>query len=123
MEYDFTWHKKMEVLTMNYDTDYPCKGAKSACESHKNKYADMTITGYKKLESSWSTWSSCDEEEVKEFLYQTGPLTISLNADPLQTYTYCILDLTSNKYPTNEINLYIKEKFVKKIKDKILIKN
>jgi hypothetical protein len=38
----------------------------------------MIITGYKKLESSWSTWSSVDEEEIKEFLYQTGALTISL---------------------------------------------
>ena len=44
----------------------------------------MTITRYKKLEASWSTWSTFDEEEVKEFLYQTAPLTISLNSDPLQ---------------------------------------
>lgn len=49
MEYDFIWHKKMEGLTMNYDTDYPCKEAKSTCKSHKNKYADMTIIGYNKL--------------------------------------------------------------------------
>ena len=27
--------KKMEVLIMNYDTDYPCKGAKSTCKSDK----------------------------------------------------------------------------------------
>ena len=98
----------MKVFTMNYDTDYPSKGAKSTCKSDKNKYVDMIITGYKKLESSWSTWSAVDEEEIKEFLYQTGPLIISLNIDPLQTYTYCICDLTSNKYPTNEIKNLIK---------------
>ena len=63
--------KKMKVFTMNYDTDYPSKGAKSTCKSDKNKYVDMIITGYKKLESSWYIWSAFDEEEeeVKEFLY------------------------------------------------------
>jgi len=49
MEYDFTWHKKMEGFTMNYDIDYLSKGAKSTFKSHKNKYADMTFIGYKKL--------------------------------------------------------------------------
>jgi hypothetical protein len=64
----------------------------------------MTITGYKKLGSSWSTWSAVDEDEVKEFLYETGPLAIALNADPLQTYTSGVLDLTSTKCPSSGIN-------------------
>jgi len=102
MEYAFTWLKKNGGIMT--DTDYPYKGVKSTCRSDKSKYVDMTITGYKKLGSSWSTWSAVDEDEVKEFLYETGPLAIALNADPLQTYSSGILDVTSTKCPTSGIN-------------------
>ena len=101
MEYAFTWLKKNGVML---DSDYPYKGVKSTCKSDKSKYVDMTVTGYKKLGSSYSTWSAVDEDEVKEFLYETGPLAIALNADPLQTYSSGILDLTSAKCPTSGIN-------------------
>ena len=102
MEYAFTWLKKNGGIM--YEADYPYKGTKSTCKSDKTKYADMKITGYKKLGSSWSTWSPVDEDEIKEFLYQTGPLAIALNADPLQTYSSGILDLTSSKCPSSGIN-------------------
>ena len=102
MEYSFTWLKKNGGIML--DSDYPYKGTKQSCKSDKTKYVDMTITGYKKLGSSWSTWSAVDEDEIKEFLYQTGPLAIALNADPLQTYTSGILDLTSTKCPSSGIN-------------------
>ena len=102
MEYAFTWLKKNGGIMT--DTDYPYKGTKGTCRSDKSKYVDMTITGYKKLGSSYSTWSAVDEDEVKEFLYETGPLAIALNADPLQTYSSGILDLTSAKCPTSGIN-------------------
>ena len=102
MEYAFTWLKKNGGIMT--DTDYPYKGVKQTCKSDKSKYVDMTITGYKKLGSSWSTWSAVDEDEVKEFLYETGPLAIALNADPLQTYSSGILDVTSTKCPTSGIN-------------------
>ena len=102
MEYAFTWLKKNGGIMT--DTDYPYKGTKGTCRSDKTKYVDMTITGYKKLGSSYSTWSAVDEDEVKEFLYETGPLAIALNADPLQTYSSGILDLTSAKCPTSGIN-------------------
>ena len=102
MEYSFTWLKKNGGIMT--DTDYPYKGTKQTCKSDKTKYVDMTITGYKKLGSSWSTWSAVDEDEIKEFLYQTGPLAIALNADPLQTYSSGILDLTSTKCPSSGIN-------------------
>ena len=102
MEYAFTWLKKNGGIMT--DTDYPYKGVKSTCRSDKSKYVDMTITGYKKLGSSYSTWSAVDEDEVKEFLYETGPLAIALNADPLQTYSSGILDVTSTRCPTSGIN-------------------
>ena len=102
MEYSFAWLKKNGGI--NYDSDYPYKGVKSTCKSDKSKYADFKVTGYKKLGSSYSTWSPVDEDEVKEFLYETGPLAIALNADPLQTYSSGVLDLTSSRCPTSGIN-------------------
>ena len=101
MQYAFTWLKKNGIML---DSDYPYTGTKGTCKSDKTKYVDMSVTGYKKLGSSWSTWSAVDEDEVKEFLYETGPLAIALNADPLQTYSSGILDLTSTKCPTSGIN-------------------
>ena len=102
MEYAFTWLKKNGGIML--DSDYPYRGTKQSCKSDKSKYVDMTVTGYKKLGSSYSTWSAVDEDEVKEFLYQTGPLAIALNADPLQTYSSGILDVTSARCPTSGIN-------------------
>ena len=102
MEYTFTWLKKNGGIM--FDSDYPYKGLKQTCKSDKSKFADMTIIGYKKLGSSSSTWSCVDEDEVKEFLYETGPLAIALNADPLQTYSSGILDVSSTKCPSSGIN-------------------
>ena len=102
MEYAFTWLKKNGGIM--YDSDYAYKGTKGTCKSDSSKYADFKVTGYKKLGSSYSTWSCVDEDEVKEFLYETGPLAIALNADPLQTYSSGILDLTSTKCPSSGIN-------------------
>ena len=102
MEYAFAWLKKNGGIML--DSDYPYRGYKQSCKSDKTKYVDMTVTGYKKLGSSYSTWSAVDEDEVKEFLYETGPLAIALNADPLQTYSSGILDVTSAKCPTSGIN-------------------
>ena len=86
------------------DTDYPYKGYKSTCNSNPSKYVNMKVTGYTKWGSSSSTWSPVDEGEIKEFLYETGPLAIALNADPLQTYTGGILDKSSSQCPTSGIN-------------------
>ena len=102
MEYSFTWLKKNGGIMTS--TDYPYKGVKSICKSNKIKYVDMTITGYKKLGSSWPTWNAVDEDEVRDFLLETGPLAITLNAEQLQTYSSSILDLTSLKCPSNGIN-------------------
>ena len=102
MEYAFNWLKKNGGIM--YDSDYAYTGKKSNCKSVPSKYADFKVTGYKKLGSSYSTWSAVDEDEVKEFLYETGPLAIALNADPLQTYVSGILDKTSTQCPQSGIN-------------------
>ena len=102
MEYAFSWLKKNGGIM--FDNDYPYEGIKSACKSDKSKYANMTIVGFKKLYDPYSEWGCVDEDEMKEFLYETGPLAIILNADPLQTYMSGIIDLTSTKCPSNKIN-------------------
>ena len=102
MQYTFTWIKNNGGIM--YEADYPYTGTKGTCKKDSTKYADFKVTGYKKLGSQWQTWSAVDEDEVKEFLYETGPLAIALNADPLQTYVSGIVDLTSTQCPVDGIN-------------------
>ena len=102
MENTFTWLKENGGIMT--DTDYPYKGRKGTCQSDETKYVDMQITGYTKLGSGSSTWDPVDEDEIKEFLYETGPLAVALNANPLQTYTGGILDKTSSQCPTSGMN-------------------
>jgi len=102
MEYAFSWLKKNGGIM--FDSDYPYEGIKSTCKSDASKYANMTIVGWKKMSDPHSEWRCADEDEMKEFLYETGPLAISLNADPLQIYTSGIIDLTSAKCPSSGIN-------------------
>ena len=101
MEYAFQWIKENGMET---EEDYPYTGYKGSCKADPSKYIDMKVTGWKKLGSSASTWSPVDEEEIKEFLYETGPLAIALNANPLQTYSGGILDKTSSQCPVSGIN-------------------
>jgi len=102
MQYSFNWLKSNGGIM--YDTDYPYVGSEQTCKSDKTKYADFKVTGYKKLGSTWSTWSCVDEDEIKEFLYETGPLAVALNADYLSSYTGGIVDYTSSKCPYSGIN-------------------
>ena len=102
MENTFTWLKENGGIMT--DTDYPYKGRKGTCQSDETKYVDMQITGYTKLGSGSSTWDPVDEDEIKEFLYETGPLAVALNANPLQTYSSGILDNTSSQCPTSGMN-------------------
>ena len=103
MENTFEWLRDNDGGIMT-DADYPYVGYKQSCKIDPSKYIDMKVTGYKKLGSSASTWSPVDEDEIKEFLYETGPLAIALNANPLQTYIGGILDKTSSQCPTSGIN-------------------
>ena len=99
MEYAFEWIKENGIMK---EEDYPYTGYKGTCKADPSKYIDMKVTGYKKLGSSTSTWSPVDEDEVKEFLYETGPLSVALNANPLQTYTGGVLD--PSNCPVSGIN-------------------
>ena len=101
MEYAYSWIRKNGIML---DSDYPYIGKKSTCKSQKSKYVDMTVTGYFKLGGSYSTYTCVDEDEIKEFLYETGPLAAALNANPLQNYASGVLDATSANCPVDGIN-------------------
>ena len=96
MEYAFTWLKQNGGIMT--DADYPYVGYKQSCKTDPSKYNDMKVTGYKKLNYP------ADEEEMKEFLYETSPLIVGLNGTPLQTYSGGIIDKTSSECPSSELN-------------------
>ena len=98
----YTWIKKNGGIM--FDSDYPYTGRKGTCKSVASKYADFKVTGFKKLGSSSSVYSCADEEEMKEFLYENGPLSVALNAGPLQTYVSGIVDKSSSQCKASEID-------------------
>ena len=101
MQYAFDWLKNNGIMTEN---DYPYKGYKDTCKIEIDKCINMQITGFEKLGSDSSIISCCDEEEMKEFLYDRGPLSVAFNANPLQTYSSGIIDLSSSACPSSGIN-------------------
>ena len=86
------------------EDDYLYTGYNGTYKIDLDKSVNMTITGFEKLRDPSSVFSCVDEEEMKEFLYRIGPLSIALNADPLQTYSLGTIDLTAGKCPSNGIN-------------------
>ena len=98
-----TWLKSNGIML---ESDYPYTGRKSTCKQDSTKYIDMKVTGYKKLGSSYSTYSPVDEMEMAEFLYETGPLIVGINGKPLSTYTGGIIDVSSSECPSSGINIF-----------------
>lgn len=77
----FTWLKSNGIME---EKDYTYKGYKGACKQDPSKFK-MKITGYNILDSR-------DEDKIKDYLYETGPLAIGINANTLQFYFGGILD-------------------------------
>ena len=101
MEYAFTWLKSNGIMT---EEDYHTTGYKSSCKSNRDKYVNMTVTGFKKLGRTGDVFSCVDEESMKEFLYENGPLSIAFNAYCLHLYSRGIVDMDSEKCPISGIN-------------------
>ena len=98
MQVSFQWLMKNGVML---DIDYPFKGLKSTCKFDINKSV-MKIRGYKNL---GSVLGSCaDEYEMKDFLYETGPLIVGYNGKAIQNYSGGIIDLTEDQCPKKVIN-------------------
>ena len=103
MELSFEWLKDNGGFM--YESDYPYANKQQTCKQDSSKFVDMKVTGYVKLgDGGAEEFSPVDEDEMKEFLYQTGPLAIALNATPLQLYFGGIVDLASWLCPSSGIN-------------------
>ena len=103
MELAFDWLANNDGGIM-YESDYPYANKQQTCKQDKSKFADMKVTGYVKLGEGTDTFSPVDEGEMKEFLYQNGPLAVALNATPLQLYMGGIVDYASWLCGTSGIN-------------------
>ena len=102
MEITFQWLIKNGIMRES-DYNYPYTGLKGTCKFDINKSV-MKIIGYKKIGNALNNDSCADEEEIKEYLVENGPLIVAFNANPLQTYSSGILDLSSAKCSEKIIN-------------------
>ena len=94
MEYAFDWIKSNGGLML--EGDYAYTGKKGTCKSDSSKYA-VKVTGYKKL-------SSDDETDILNYLVETGPLAIAVNADPLQNYNSGLASYSKSTCDPSGIN-------------------
>jgi cathepsin F len=65
-------------------SDYPYAGSDNTCQFDVKKSV-AKVSGYKFAGTE-------DEEQIKAFLFQTGPLAIAINATPLQFYFWGIFN-------------------------------
>ena len=84
MENSFEWIKQNGGLCL--EDDYQYKGYEGTCNNSVNKVVKVT---------DWTLLDSMDEEVIKDYLYNTGPLAVALNADTLQYYSSGILSSDS----------------------------
>ena len=70
------------------DSDYPYTGVKGKCNMNAGKFINMRIDGFQRLDST-------DENTIKEFLYQIGPVTAALNSRSLKPYKSGVFDKTT----------------------------
>ena len=103
MESTFKWLIENGGHLM-FEADYPYVGYKGSCKADPSKYVDMIVKGFVKLGGGTSTFSPVDEDEMKEYLYNNGALSVALNATPLQTYSGGIIDLDKSKCNPAGIN-------------------
>ena len=76
------------------DTDYPYIARSQTCSQDKSKNI-VKVASYELLETT-------DEEVIKQYLYETGPLAIGINAYPLNWYASGVIDWGKNDCsPTN----------------------
>jgi C1A family cysteine protease len=87
MENAFAYLKTAGGLEKSSDYKYTARDG--TCKFDKSKSA-IQVTGSVFAKSQ-------DEEEIKSFLYSTGPLAIAINAEPLQFYNGGIIDADANE--------------------------
>ena len=101
MEYSLTWLKKNGIMTEN---DYPSDIQKHACNKYKDKNVNIAVTVFKKLGKEYDVFDCVDEQLMKEFLYENGPLSIAFNANCIQVDRGGFIDMDLEKCPGSGIN-------------------
>jgi C1A family cysteine protease len=91
MENSLTFVKNYGIAS---SSSYPYKGYEQSCRSYSSV---MRVRGYKFAPSK-------DEQDIKNFLAQTGPLSIAVNAEPFQFYYGGILDLSRYSCDPDQLN-------------------
>ena len=76
--------KYLETTGIMAEASYPYAGKGSTCKFDQTK-VQAKVTGYKYA-------SSQDENQIKQFLYENGPLAIAINATPLQFYLFGVFN-------------------------------
>ena len=94
MEYTFAWIQENGGLMS--DADYKYKGYRQSCKQDETKYK-VKVTGYNLLDTT-------DEDEIKEYVYSTGPLAVALNADNLSWYSGGIIDEDEDECDPDGLN-------------------
>jgi C1A family cysteine protease len=85
MENSFEWIKQNGGLCL--EDDYQYKGYEGTCNNSVKKVVKVI---------DWTLLDSMDEEVIKDYLYNTGPLAVALNADTLQYYSSGIISSDSS---------------------------
>ena len=78
------------------DTDYPYAARGQTCSQDKTKNI-VKISSYQLLETT-------DEEIIKQYLYEIGPLAIGVNAYPLNWYARGVIDWGTENCSHDDIN-------------------
>ena len=86
MDNAFTWIKQNGGI--EGEDDYPYVGQKQACHQEPERYV-LKVSGYERLGYD-------DEQLIKEYLVQRGPLAIAINASPFQFYSSGIIRYRRN---------------------------
>jgi C1A family cysteine protease len=69
--------------------DYQYTAQDGDCQFDQSKVV-ATVSSYKKLDTQ-------DEDEIATFLSENGPLSIAINAEPLQSYSGGIIDASADE--------------------------
>lgn len=84
-ENTFKWIKEHPGLMS--EKDYPYTAWDDECQFDASKaIPGLEVVGFKKLGNCSETYCDVDEEDMRDFLLETGPLSIALNADQMQGY-------------------------------------
>lgn len=86
MEQAFEYLKQAGGIELAKDYKYTARGG--TCKFDKNKVVAKVV--------SWQMVNE-NEETIKQFLYEHGPLAVALNAEPLQFYDGGIIDLSKEE--------------------------